>query len=237
MRFIFILLLLVGWAQAKPKFPALNHPVIDMSGLLPAQDRELLSRNIYEIHAQGGPQIGIMITNDLQGYAIEDYSIRLAEAWQLGGAKKDNGLIIVIAPQERKLQIEVGAGIEGDITDLDADKWIRHILTPAFQKQQFSLGLNTVLKEIGDKFGIKLEGRTIARRVNREPEELSPLAILFILLIFFIVLPILHRAQGRINHYPRSSSTWGSRGGFGGGSGGWRGGGGGFSGGGASGGW
>lgn len=234
MRFFFLSFFFSFIALAQPKFPALNNPIIDLAGLLHAKDSELLARNIYEIHAQGGPQIGVFVTNDLQGYAIEDFSIRLAESWKLGGDKKDNGLIIVIAPQDRKLRIEVGGGIEGDITDLEADRWIRDLLTPAFKQNQYALGINSVLAEVAGKFGIKLEGKTMARRVRRQSKELSPLASIIFVIIFLFILPFINRARGGIVHYG------GGRGGFGGGGGGgggWGGGGGGFSGGGASGSW
>ncbi len=242
MRFFVLSFLFCTLALAQPKFGTLNAPVIDLAGLLHSSDKELLGRNIYEIHAQGGPQVGIYIADDLQGYAVEDFSIRLAEAWKLGGDKKDNGLIILIAPKDRKLRIEVGGGIEGDITDLEASRWVTSILQPAFRDQAYALGLNTVLFEVAGKFNIKLEGKTFAKRVRRQKNELSPLATLILLVILIFVLPIISRARGGVVHYGGGRGGFGGgRGGFGGGGfgggGGWGGGGGGFSGGGASGSW
>jgi len=209
--------------------------------VLHSSDKELLAKNIYEIHAQGGPQIGIYFADSLQDFAIEDFSIHLAEKWQLGGSKKDNGLLIVVALQEKKMRIEVGGGIEGDITDLEASRWITGILQPAFRDNAYALGLNSVLFEVASKFGIKLEGKKFAKRVRRSKRELSPLASLILIIIIIFILPIISRSRGGVMYYGSGRGGWGhggGGGGFGGSSGGgWSGGGGGFSGGGASGSW
>lgn len=239
MRFFILLSLITLSAWAKPKFPSLNKPVIDLAGILSKSEVEYLSRSIYELHAQGGPQTGVFIADSLQGYAIEDYSIHLSEAWELGGNKNDNGLIFLIAPKGRKLRIEVGGGIEGNITDLEADRWIRNVLTPSFQQGQFASGIAVVLMDVADRFGINLEEtKAIVKRSKRKSNELSPLFTIILLIIFLFVMPILHRARGGVMHYGGGGRMRGGFGGGGfGGGGGWGGGGGGFSGGGASGSW
>ncbi|MBY0516833.1 MAG: TPM domain-containing protein [Bacteriovoracaceae bacterium] len=234
MRYLFLALFFVANVfAAGPNLPALNLQVVDMVGLLGEDENTQLQSAITDIFNQGGPQIAILIPDDLQGYPIEDYSIAAAEKWKLGGEKKDNGLLIVIAPKERKMRIEVGGGIEGEITDLDADKWIRQILRPAFKEGNYGQGLYIVLQEVASRFEIKLSGTPVARRVTRQDEELSPAAVVIFLIIMFFILPFMSRRRGRGGMYYGGGGGWGS----GGGGSSWGGGGGGFSGGGASGDW
>ena len=242
MKYLFLLLFCWGAFAQEVKFPGLNQPVIDLAGLLTSAQMQDLGNNIRELHSGGGPQVGIFIADELQGFAIEDFSIRLAEKWQLGKTKDDNGLIILVAVKERKMRIEVGGGIEGDITDLEASRWIQHILTPSFRSQNYAGGLKTVLFEVAKKFDITLSGKPLARRVRRSGRELSPISSLVLVILFFIVFPLINRMRGgsRGFHGGYGGGGWSSGGGSGWSSGGgssWGGGGGGFSGGGASGDW
>jgi uncharacterized protein len=241
-KYLFLLLLSWGvWAQ-ELKLPDLNRPVIDLAGLLTASQVQDLGNNIRELHEGGGPQVGIFIADELQGFAVEDFSIRLAEKWQLGKAKNDNGLIILVAVKERKMRIEVGGGIEGDVTDLEASRWIQNILTPSFRSQNYAGGLKTVLFEVAKKFDITLSGKPLARRVRRSGRELSPISSLVIVVLFFVIFPLINRMRGGSRGFSGGygGGGWSSGGGSSWSSGGgssWGGGGGGFSGGGASGDW
>lgn len=233
-----LLFTLSAWAQS-PEFGPLDRPVIDQLNLLSQSQARDLEANIRELAQGGGPQVGIYIAASLQDYAVEDFTIRLAEKWQLGGAKSDNGLLIVVAPRERKMRIEVGGGIEGSITDLEASRLIRDVLAPAFRAQDYAGGLKTVLFAVAKKFDVKLSGKPLVRRVRRSTSELSPMGTLVFVIIFFIVLPLLNRSAGGRGFRSSGYGGFGGSGGWGGRSGGssWGGGGGGFSGGGASGDW
>lgn len=241
-------LLLILWSALAlsqgPRFPVLDRPVIDQAGLFtPAQSAQL-THFITEIKAQGGPEIGVIVPTDLQGFAIEEYSIRLAEAWNTGDKKNDNGFIIVIAPTERKMRIEVGNGIEGEITDLESSRWITGVLRPAFKSGDYAGGVAQVLLEVAGKFNVQISQAPVVRRTRRAKGELSPLGTLIMMILFFFIFPLLNRSRGARAFGAGAvmgSILGGGRGGgggFGGGSGGgWGGGGGGFSGGGASGDW
>ena len=247
MRSLLSLFLIIWSALAfsqGPRFPELNRPVIDQVGLFTPEQSAQLTHFITEIKAQGGPEIGVLIPSELQGYEIEDYSIRAAEAWKLGGAKSDNGLIIVIAPTERKMRIEVGGGIEGEITDLESSRWISGVLRPAFKNGDYAGGVAQILLEVATKFNVKISNAPVVRRTRRAKGELSPLGTLILMILFFFVFPLLNRSRGARAFGAGAvmgSILGGGRGGgggFGGSSGGgWGGGGGGFSGGGASGDW
>lgn len=233
-------LLLVLWSALAfaqgPRLPELNRPVIDQVGLFTPEQSAQLTHFITEIKAQGGPEIGVLIPSDLQGLAIEDYSIRAAEAWKLGGAKSDNGLIIVIAPTERKMRIEVGGGIEGEITDLESSRWISGVLAPAFKSGDYAGGVAQVLLEVAGKFNVKISNAPVVRRARRAKGELSPLGTLILMILFFFVFPLLNRSRGA-RAFGAGAVMGSILGGGRGGGGGWGGGGGGFSGGGASGDW
>lgn len=236
MRWLAALLLSLGLQAQELRLPALDRPVVDEVGIL-GENASVLERKIRSLREHGGPQVGVLVVKDLQDYAIEDYAIRAAEKWQLGTKDKGNGLIILIAPNDRKMRIEVGQGIEGEITDYDTSVWIRNILTPAFRANQFAEGLSAVLDQVGAKFGIAPTEGTPVRRVRRSKREISPLGMLVLLILFLIITPFMRRSS--VSGF--GGSRWGGGGGFGGGGfgggGGWGGGGGGFSGGGSSGSW
>lgn len=217
----------------------LNRPVIDRGNFLSSKEVSLLDSLIRQISQQGGPQIGILTVKEMQGYPIEEYAIRVAEKWKLGSESKDNGLLILLAKKEREVRIEVGQGLEGDITDAQAAHWIRNQVTPLFKQGRFFEGIGVILLNTADIYKIKLNQRSPIKRVRRKKDN----NLLFF--IFFFMLPLfLSRFSRRRSGfssgllYGAALGGLGSRsssGSFGGGS--FGGGGGGFSGGGASGGW
>ena len=161
MRYLALVLLFLNlnlFAQESTvQVPALTSPVMDLGNFLTPDENRDLSGFIREIHMHQGPQITILTVPELQGFPIEEFSIRVAEKWQLGTKEKGNGLLIIISRAERAIRIEVGEGIEGDITDFDANQYINQILKPAFREGKFHEGLRTVLQDIARRFSIKLE--------------------------------------------------------------------------------
>ncbi len=237
-----LLSLCLGAVAFARELPTLNRAVIDEARLLSPREISVLSGLIYELHAQGGPQLGVLILSELGGESIEDLSIKAAEKWQLGDRKKDDGLILLIALKERRMRIEVGGGIEGELTDLEAKRFIENLLTPAFRQQRYALGIEATILAIGEKFSIRLSGGSPRARRSQEV-TIPPWLFAIFIVLFFLVAPFL-RVLNRSGHYygsyggPRTRGNYGGTlgGGFRGGGGSW-GGGGGFSGGGASGGW
>lgn len=163
------------------KLPALTSPVMDLAGLLSDSEERQLVALAYELHTNNGPQITILTVNDLQGYAIEDFSIRLAEKWQLGSREKDNGLLVIISKAERKVRIEVGGGIEGEITDFDTARFTRQIFPEYFKRGDFHQGLLLFMKDVALKFNIKTSGRTLVRKSARS-QNTGPLQKLLLAL-------------------------------------------------------
>jgi uncharacterized protein len=229
--------------------PRLTGPVVDEAGVLPAGDlRRLdgLARAARAVEGRRGVQLQYLLVRELEGEPIESFAIRVAEAWKLGDAARDNGVLVVVAVDDRKVRIEVGNGIEGGLTDAQASRIIRGTIAPAFRAGRYGEGLYQAGVEVLQSLGALPEGvrgRPEAR-AGRVGSRFGGL-LMAALVVLFIVLRALFGLGRR--------GFWGGRGGWGGGGfggggfgggfgggssgGGWSGGGGGFSGGGASGSW
>ncbi|MFP4548568.1 MAG: TPM domain-containing protein [Fidelibacterota bacterium] len=227
--------------------PALKSRVMDFHGLLTPREEQRLEQQLYEFEQQTSNQFAVLILSSLEGEAIESYSIEVVEKWKLGDEDKENGALLLIAVNDRKVRIEVGYGLEGALTDLIAGSIIRSDIAPAFRTNKFYTGisnaLNSMMLATQDEY--TAPPRSDRRSKGEEGGSIGSL-IFFILFILFGILGG-RRRGGRGNglfwlllgssmfRSGGRSSGFGS-GGFGGG-GGFSGGGGGFGGGGASGGW
>lgn len=182
---VFIIFSLQGIAE-ELRLPSLTSPVMDLGNFLSEGEEKDLAQLAYEIHTHQGPQITILTVPDLQGYAIEDFSIRVAEKWQLGSKEKDNGLLVVLSKAERAVRIEVGNGIEGEITDYDSARFTREIFPEYFRRSQFHQGLRIFLEDVASRFNIKLSGQTgkYIRRSSRN-NQMNVYIALFIGILAF----------------------------------------------------
>lgn len=197
--FLSILLLFsVSVLGAELQLPALTSPVMDLAGLLGQSQKKDLADLAYEIHTNNGPQVTILTVPDLQGYPIEEYSIRVAEKWQLGSKEKDNGLLVIIAKNERQMRIEVGNGIEGEITDYDTMKFTREIFPQYFRRGDYHGGLTLFMQDVAARFNIKLSGSQ-NRYVRRAPQTLPKInlgLIIAMLIVMTFVGMIFKRRPG-----------------------------------------
>ena len=253
--FLAALLALVPCALATPKFPVLTGRVVDNAGLLTPQLREQLTTELAAIEAKSTDQVVVVTVPSLDGYAIEDYGYQLGRTWGIGQQGKDNGVILLVAPNERKVRIEVGRGLEPTMTDIMSKLIIENAILPAFRRGDFAAGITAGVRDIkvvllGDAEAVKERAKGGGAGPGMDYE-----ALIVILVWLLIVAYILHaqykaarqapRARrgrrsrwgddGRVIIVPGGSGHWG--GGWSGGGGGWSGGGGSFGGGGASGGW
>lgn len=219
------------------RFPALKGRVVDNAGMLSAQEQSRLSTLLASHEQASGNQLVVVTLTDLQAYPVEQFSHQLARHWQLGQQDKNNGVLLLVAKQERKVRIEVGYGLEGELTDAISANIIHSIILPAFKTGQFSQGIEQGVKAIIDALG----GQYTMREQRRKKTTVSPLFGLAVLA--FILMSLFGSGfggGGRGGRY-RSSGYYGGggfhsgHGRFGGG--GFSGGGGSFGGGGASGGW
>lgn len=247
-----------AWAQ---DFPKLTGRVVDQANLLPPADEAALVAKLAAFEGRSKRQLVVATVSDLGGADIADYGVRLGRAWGIGQKESNNGAIFLIAPNDRRMRIEVGYGLEPVLTDAMSGRIIRDTVTPAFKAGDFVDGINAGTDAIIEQIELPPEearARAAAAEANSgESGAAGAFFVFFWILIFFLViLPILRgRGRGK-KHRGRSSpwgapviiwgsgsnSGWGSGGGSswgsgGGGFGGFSGGGGSFGGGGASGGW
>ncbi len=121
--------------------PALSGRVVDQTGTLSASDQAELSRKLADFETRKGSQIAVLIVPTTQPESIEQFAIRVAEAWKIGRSKIDDGAILVVAKNDRKLRIEVGYGLEGALTDATARRIIDEVIAPRFKTGDFAGGI------------------------------------------------------------------------------------------------
>lgn len=221
------------------EIPPLSGPVVDQAGILSGATAGRLASLLKGVHQKGTVQLQVLTLNSLAGVPIEQASIEITNRWQLGGKEKDNGILFLIVPSERKMRIEVGQGLEGDLPDVIAKRIIADVVAPYFRQELYDEGVLAGVVEILKYTDPAAVG---AERAPPVPVE-RPGFPIWVILLFVVVIFLrlitggapMRRARG---WGPGSyGGGWGG-GGWGGSSGGgWSGGGGGFSGGGASGGW
>ena len=132
---------LLGAARADIPVPPLTARVTDLTGTLNAQQKGELEARIAAFESRRGSQIAVLLLPTTKPEEIEQYSIRVAEAWKIGRKKVDDGLILVVAKDDRRLRIEVGYGLEGAIPDLVAKRVIDERITPRFKEGDFYGGI------------------------------------------------------------------------------------------------
>lgn len=238
---ILLALLMAALAvRAEVTFPALSGRVVDEANLLDAHTRAQLTQ-MLEAHEQAtGEQVVVVTLPDLQDLPIEEYGYQLGRHWGIGQKGKDNGALLIVAPQQRKVRIEVGYGLEGLLTDAQSSVIINRIILPAFKRGEMSQGIvqgsAAILQVLG---GNPLAQPSRARSAEGENEPPSLWAIGLFILLVVVVLYL----QGLGGGGRRGGPGGGFGGGFGGlggggrGGGGFGGGGGSFGGGGSSGSW
>jgi uncharacterized protein len=140
-----ILALVLCWAfaaLADVAVPPLTGRVVDQTGTLSSSDIASLDQTLRAFEARKGTQIAVLIVPTTQPETIEQFSIRVAEAWKIGRKKIDDGAILVVAKDDRKLRIEVGYGLEGALTDVTTKRIIDEIITPKFRNGDFAGGIS-----------------------------------------------------------------------------------------------
>ena len=259
--FLVLTALVVSSAFALDVPPPPTRWFTDQAGLVSGADAEALNNKLQAFEQSSGAQFIIYVFPSLQGEAMEDFTIRAAERWKVGNKKYDNGLILFVFVQERKLRIEVGYGLEGTITDAISSRVIRDVIAPRFQQSDWAGGLNAGADYIINRItkgeaAVEPVGGNRSAADDIGTRDINPIFVLLIVFfVFFILVPALTRG-GRRGGGGCGGCLWpmffmgggGRGGGFtighggggwggGGGFGGFSGGGGSFGGGGASGGW
>ena len=121
--------------------PYLSGRVVDQAEILTAPARERIASMLHAHEQTTGNQIAVLTINGIGAESIDDFAVRVLESWKLGVHEKDNGVLIVVAPQEHRMRIEVGYGLEGSLTDAAADRIIRNLMTPRFREANYDVGV------------------------------------------------------------------------------------------------
>lgn len=186
-------------ADVKNPFPRPQGYVTDLAGLLSSQSVQHLNGLITYMKQKTGAEVAVVTLKTISPYTIEDYGVRLFKNWGIGQKEKDNGILILVAVQERKVRIEVGYGLEGAITDGTAGEIIRQIITPSFKQGHFDQGLvagtESVLRLIAKEYTVDLpEGITFRTNTRVKSKKSARGGGLFSFLISFFILIILFKS-------------------------------------------
>lgn len=235
MRFLVLALCLVaGVALAAPTFPPLTGRVIDNAHLLDAGAIANLTQQLAAHEQQTGEQVVIVTLPGLDGEEIEEYGYQLGRAWGIGQKDKNNGALLIVAPTERAVRIEVGYGLEDRLTDAMSRLIVERAILPQFKAGNYQGGIEAGTQSILAVLG----GGELPATLKQQPaDEELPLSIIIPIVILFLVLRLFMRRRGGSALPFLLGAFLGGRGGRGGDGGGFGGGGGSFGGGGASGRW
>jgi uncharacterized protein len=229
---------------AAPTFPTLTGRVVDEAEVIPADVEVRIDAKLKALEDKTTDQLVIATVKSLQGYEIQDYGVQLGRAWAIGQKGKNNGVVLLIAPNERKVGFEVGYGLEGDLTDALTQVIIQNAILPRFRANDFPGGIE---RGVDDTIQVLSgDAEEIQKLAEKRPADNGSWNSLIPFLIFFAIIVIINsmRRRGRrggLLGAILASQIWNSRSGGsswgGSGGGGFSGGGGSFGGGGSSGSW
>ncbi|MBS3806258.1 MAG: TPM domain-containing protein [Bacteroidales bacterium] len=260
------MLLLIGPAMAQVEdFPERPQPpqiVNDFAEVLSPSEQSQLEQKLVRFNRETSTQIAVVTLNDLRGYAISDYAVRLAHEWGVGQEGKDNGILILVSPENQRVFIATGYGLEGAVPDATAQQIVDNEILPLFRQGNYYKGLEQATTVLFDLTRGEYTAEQYNKKVggSKESQAPYPIGLLFLLVIIFAVVGRIRRARhysmghgvpfwaaltmlGAASHRQHgsfsnfSSGSGGFSGGMGGGGGFGGFGGGGFGGGGAGGGW
>lgn len=220
-RLLALALALVGaWLAAPlaaaPQFPPLTGRVVDAADLLPPEVEARLAAKLEALEAQSQRQLVVATVPDLNGYDIADYGYQLGRHWGLGDQTRNDGALLLVAPNERKVRIEVGYGLEGYLTDALSALIIQNTILPAFRNGDFAGGIEAGTDAIIAQLQLPPEeAAKVAAEAGkkRESDGGFPVGVLIWLafLFFFFILPALAGRGRRRRYRARGAGPWGSR--------------------------
>jgi len=239
-----------GVAFAAPTFPKLTGRVVDGANMLSPQTEAALTGKLEALEQSSGRQLVVATVPSLQGYEIEDYGYQLGRAWGIGDAKADNGAVLLVAPTERKVRIEVGYGLEPILTDAMSSAILQGQVLPRFKTGDMEGGVVAGVDAMAQLLALppeeaRAKAAAVGEQRRTQDESGPPVPVILAILLFGMIFLFTRGRRrrsglggalpwivlGALSNSGRDHGGWGG-GGFGGGFGG--GGGGGFSGGGGS---
>lgn len=196
-------------ADISQYFPKLDSRVIDEAKILSPNVKKDIDLILKEEEEKSSNQIVVVILNSLHGYTIEEYSYQLGRYWQIGQKDKNNGVLLVISMDERKIRIEVGYGLEGALTDKIAYEIINYTIKPNFKANQYELGILKAVNEII----ASIKGEYVAKPKNSEFNDVInafiPLAFFALIFISMFINSISRKLKSQFL-YKITNSSMGS---------------------------
>jgi uncharacterized protein len=167
--------------------PPLTSQVTDLTGTLSASERQALESKLHDWEARTTNQLVVLIVPTTTPEPIEEYSLRVAEAWKIGQKGKDNGAIFLIAKDDKRMRIEVAYGFEGVLTDVTSRRIIGETVAPYFKQGQFAQGINAgvdrIIEVIGTGEPLPAESTTARRPAPRHSFDYGNLFIILLVAV------------------------------------------------------
>jgi len=206
---------LISPPLAAQDFPPLTGRVVDQAGIIPPDVEAQLTQKLAALEAQSQRQLVVATVSDLQGYEIADYGYRLGREWGLGDTERNDGALLLVAPNERRVHIASGYGVEGWLTDAVSKLIIENQIVPAFREGDYAGGIVAGADAIVEVLMLPPdEAARIAKEAGeaREKDGGFPIGMLVWLLFMFVffVLPII-RSGRRRKYRARGKGPWGDR--------------------------
>lgn len=209
-------LLLLGGPAAAQTFPTLaGNPVVDQADIIPPAEEAALNTQLLELEKTTGHQLVVATVTDLEDNDIADYGYKLGRAWGIGDEARDDGVVFLIAPNERRMNISVGYGLEPVLTDALSGRIIRDVVTPKFKAGDMPGGIqdgvNAIARQIQlppEEAAARAAAADKAERDRADDGNFGGLFFVGFIILIFFVLPMLSRI-GRRGKKHRRSRPWG----------------------------
>ena len=198
-----------AWAQTFPKFTAL---VVDDAHILAPEQVAALDAKLTALQTTTGHQLVVATIADLGGYPIEDYSYQLGRAWGVGAKQKNDGLLLVIAPTDRKVRVEAGPGLQGTVTDALSSVIINTQIAPKFKAGDYAGGINAGIDQLAtliqlppeeaQKLAAQAAAQSQAHSRQAQQPQIGFGTIMFLIVVFFFfILPMIRAMRGGGRRY------------------------------------
>lgn len=199
-RALLLAWLLCGTAQAEVAVPPLQQRVTDLTATLDAEQIQALDDRLAALEASKGAQVAVLILPTTQPESIEQFGIRVVETWKLGRKGVDDGVLLLVAKEDRKLRIEVGYGLEGALNDATAKRIVAEIISPYFKRGEFYAGIDAGLGAISNVIAGEPLPAPAPHSAMQSANGMDSLQVLFAAGIFIFMLGniILRQVLGRL---------------------------------------